>query len=59
MITWLALHWIDLLVHLSLDVTGGLTLRCVMGLCQHKRHQYMAWALFSILFSISTVMLVG
>lgn len=57
--TWLITHWIDCLLHLGLDLTGGLTLRCVMGMCEHKHHQYAAWGIMSVIFSISTVALIG
>ena len=57
--TWIALHWTDILTHLGLDLSGGFTLKCAIGACSHKRHQYAVWALGAVLISIATVMLVG
>lgn len=59
MIAWLAIHWLDVLLHLCLDVSGGVTLRCAMGVCEHKHHQMAVWLLGCILISVSTVALVG
>lgn len=59
MIAWLATHLLDVILHLGLDVTGGLTLRCAMGMCQHKRHQYIVWGIGCVLISLSTVALIG
>ena len=59
MITWLVAHWFEILVHLGLDITGGITLRCTMGLCKHKHHQIMAFMAFSIIISVATVALIG
>ena len=56
---WLMLHWTDVLFHLGLDLTGGFTLRCAMGVCEHKRHQYTVWAIGAIIVSVVTVMVVG
>lgn len=57
--TWLALHWADVAAHLGLDLSGGLSLKCAVGMCDHKRHQYALWLLGSILISISTVAVIG
>lgn len=57
--TWLTIHWFDVLLHLGLDLTGGLTLKCAMGMCEHKRHQYIAWFVGSLLISLSTVIMIG
>lgn len=59
MISWIAIHWMDILLHLGLDLSGGLTLRCAIGMCAHKRHQYLVWMMGAILVSISTVALIG
>lgn len=59
MATWIALHWTDILLHLGLDLTGGLTLRCAMGMCEHRRHQIAVWVTLGIIFSMLTVYLVG
>jgi hypothetical protein len=59
MIGWMAIHWTDVLLHLGLDLSGGFSLRCAMGMCDHKHHQYIAWGVGSMLLSISTVALVG
>lgn len=59
MIAWIATHYFDVLIHLALDLTGGFTLRCAMGMCHHKAHQYIVWITFAVLFSITTVILVG
>ncbi len=56
---WLALHWTDILFHLGLDLSGGFTLRCAMGMCAHKHHQYIVWIIGAIIISISTVILIG
>lgn len=56
---WLAVHWFDILVHLGLDLTGGFTLRCAMGMCKHKHHQYILWGIGAVIFSIGTVYLIG
>ena len=57
--TWIAMHWTDVLLHLGLDISGGISLRCAMGICEHKRHQYAAWMLGSLLISTSTVAVIG
>lgn len=57
--TWLVGHWVDVLLHLGLDLTGGLTLRCMVGMCKHKRHQLAAWVALSMIVSVSTVALIG
>lgn len=57
--TWFTIHWLDILLHLGLDLTGGVTLKCAMGMCDHKRHQYTAWMIGSLLISLSTVALIG
>ena len=59
MIGWVAVHWFDILLHLGLDLSGGITLKCAMGMCDHPRHQYAVWVLGALLISISTVALVG
>lgn len=59
MMAWLAVHWVDVLLHLALDLSGGLTLKCAMGMCEHPRHQMAVWMLGAILISVSTVALVG
>lgn len=53
------IHWLDVLLHLGLDLSGGLTLRCAMGMCGHKHHQYIVWVIGAIIISISTVALIG
>lgn len=50
---------VDILIHYGLDITGGLTLTCLMGMCEHKRHQYAVWLVVGLLISIVTVHLVG
>jgi len=59
MIAWLALHWTDVMLHLGLDVSGGLTLRCAMGMCDHPRHQAAVWMVGALVISVSTVALIG
>lgn len=59
MTAWLAIHWLDLMMHLALDITGGLTLRCAIGMCEHKRHQYIVWVIGAIFLSFITVYLIG
>lgn len=59
MLTWFEVHWLDVLLHLALDITGGLTLRCVIGMCDHKRHQAIVFIALSIMVSLSTVALIG
>lgn len=56
---WLEAHWLDVLLHLALDITGGLTLKCVIGMCDHKRHQAIVFIALSTLISLSTVRLIG
>lgn len=56
---WVMTHWIDILIHLGLDLTGGVTLRCAMGVCEHKHHQYIVWGIGAMIVSIVTVILVG
>lgn len=56
---WIAIHWTDVLLHLGLDLSGGFSLKCATGMCEHKRHQYAAWVFGSLLISLSTVALVG
>jgi hypothetical protein len=57
--TWLALHWTDVLFHLGLDLTGGASLKCAVGMCEHRRHQIAAWLSMGLFFSILTVYLIG
>lgn len=59
MTAWMVAHWVEVLLHLGIDATGAVSLRCVMGLCKHKHHQVMAWATFALIFSIATVALIG
>lgn len=56
---WIATHWIDVLAHLGLDLSGGITLRCAMGMCSHRRHQMAVWVVGAMLISVSTVWLIG
>lgn len=56
---WIVTHWIDVLLHLSLDLSGGITLRCAMGMCKHPHHQAFIWFLGAIIVSITTVALIG
>lgn len=57
--TWIAAHWIDVLLHLGLDLSGGVTLKCAMGMCKHPHHQLAVWIAGAMLVSISTVALIG
>jgi hypothetical protein len=59
MLAFVVTHWLDILIHLGLDVSGGLSLKCAMGMCEHKRHQNLVWLLGCVLISISTVAMVG
>lgn len=59
MTAWIALHWVDVLLHLILDVSGGISLRCAMGLCDHTLHRYLVWGIFAIIFSVATVAIIG
>lgn len=52
-------HWTDILLHLGLDLSGGFTLKCALGMCEHKHHQYAVWFAGSVLISVSTVALIG
>jgi hypothetical protein len=58
-VVWIMTHWLDVLLHLGLDLTGGFTLKCAIGMCNHPRHQYAVWITGAILLSISTVWLIG
>lgn len=58
-LTWLTIHWADVLMHLGLDLSGGVTLKCAMGMCPHKRHQYTVWLIGAIILSTTTVALIG
>ena len=49
----------DVLIHLALEALGALSLRCVLGMCKHKRHRIIAWTTTALIFSIATVILVG
>lgn len=57
--TWIMIHWLDVLLHLGLDLSGGFTLKCAMGMCKHERHQNALWLLGCLLISVSTVALIG
>lgn len=59
MIAWLTIHWLDVLLHLGLDLTGGVTLKCAMGMCEHPRHQMALWIIGAMLISVATVVLIG
>lgn len=59
MVAFVTAHWADIMFHLGLDLTGGITLRCAMGMCKHKVHQYMVWGVVAIIVSIATVYFVG
>lgn len=56
---WIVTHWIDVLLHLGLDLSGGVSLKCAMGMCEHPRHQAIVWVIGAMLISISTVWLIG
>jgi hypothetical protein len=58
-IAWLWAARLDIALHLALDTSGALTLRCAMGLCKHQRHQLLAWFVCAMLISTGTVALVG
>lgn len=59
MTAWLLAHYTDVLLHLALDLTGGITLKCILGMCKHPHHQAAAWVTLSVLISVSTVVLIG
>lgn len=59
MLEFFAAHWLDVLLHLGLDLSGGITLKCAMGMCEHKRHQYTVWVFGAIFLSCLTVWLIG
>lgn len=59
MVAWLAVHWLDVLFHLGIDLTGGFTLKCAIGMCEHRRHQIMTWLSLGVMFSILTVYVIG
>jgi hypothetical protein len=40
-------------------MSGGFTLKCAMGMCKHKHHQYIVWVIGALIVSIGTVMIVG
>mgnify|MGYP000919509777 CR=1 FL=1 len=56
---WVIAHWPDIAFHLGLDLSGGFTLKCAMGMCKHKHHQYIVWVIGALIVSIGTVMIVG
>jgi hypothetical protein len=59
MVSWFLVHWVDVLLHLGLDLSGGLTLKCAIGMCEHKRHQYAVWIFGAIFLSFLTVYAIG
>jgi hypothetical protein len=49
----------SVVLHLVLEATGAVALRCALGLCKHTHHRVAAWAVIAIPMSIITVHLVG
>jgi hypothetical protein len=52
----------DVVLHLMLELMGGLTLRCFIGRCTHNHHRAVRWTglfLVNLLLAITTVIIVG
>lgn len=55
----------DVLLHLGLEASGGVALKCALGFCSHPEHAwrrkltYPVYALFLYFSAILTVSLVG
>lgn len=56
---WVIAHWTDIMFHLGLDLSGGFTLKCAMGMCEHKHHQYILWGIGALIISVVTVIFLG
>jgi hypothetical protein len=42
-------------LHCSLEAFGGLSMRCVVGVCKHRRHQTAAWIFLALCSSMLLV----